>query len=181
MRHCPVALWQNSARSSTRPWAFGAFVSGLVLVGCFYPLYALLRGELFPGPGHVSLIGAWQFQLANRSGSGSILTPGSGANDLLHSWLFYDPVILVAGLAATVAALVVRRLRPPAVAAAILVLMAMRPGGYLPAMYVVQILPFFAIVIAGVLDQAVGLAPAGRRGLRPALLGVVALLAATMV
>jgi hypothetical protein len=29
-----LALWQNTARSSTRPWALGAFVSGLVLAGC---------------------------------------------------------------------------------------------------------------------------------------------------
>jgi hypothetical protein len=176
-----VALWQNAARSSTRPWAVGGYASGLVLVGVFYPLYALLRGELFPGPGHVSLIGAWQFQLANRSGSGSILSPGSGGNQLLHSWLFYDPVILVAGLGATIAALFVRRLRPPAVAAGILMLVAMRPGGYLPAMYVVQILPFFAIVIAGALDQAACLARARHRLLHLALLGVFALMAVMFV
>jgi 4-amino-4-deoxy-L-arabinose transferase-like glycosyltransferase len=176
-----VALWQNAARSSTRPWAIGGYASGLVLAGVFYPLYALLRGELFPGPGHVSLIGAWQFQLANRSGSGSIFTGGSGANQLLHSWLFYDPIILVAGLVATVAILPVRRLRPPAVAAAILTLVALRPGGYLPAMYVVQILPFFAIAIAAALGQIVRLAPARQRWPRPAALVVLAVLAATLV
>ncbi|AEV85039.1 hypothetical protein ACWT_4015 [Actinoplanes sp. SE50] len=174
-----VALWQNAARSSTRPWAIGGYASGLVLVGAFYPLYALLRGELFPGPGHVSLIGAWQFQLANRSGSGSIFTTGSGANQLLHSWLFYDPIILIAGLVATVAIVAVRRLRPPAVAGLILTLVALRPGGYLPAMYVVQILPFFAIAIAGALDQLAVLAP--RRWIRPAALAVLALLAAVLV
>ena len=150
-----LALWQNAARSSTRPWAFGAYASGLVLIGCFYPLYAMLRGELFPGPGHVSLIGAWQFQLGSRSGSGSIFSPGSGANSLLHSWLYYDPVILVAGLVATFAGLAVRRLRPVCLAGAILVLVALRPGGYLPAMYVVQVLPFFAIAVAGVIAWVV--------------------------
>ncbi|GAA3343638.1 hypothetical protein GCM10020358_43670 [Amorphoplanes nipponensis] len=46
-----VAMWQNAAKTSTRPWAFGGYVSGLILVGVFYPLYALLRGELFPGAG----------------------------------------------------------------------------------------------------------------------------------
>ncbi|GIE89648.1 ArnT family glycosyltransferase [Actinoplanes regularis] len=176
-----VALWQNAARSSTRPWAIGGYISGVVLTGVFYPLYALLRGELFPGPGHVSLIGAWQFQLANRSGSGSIFTTGSGANDLLHSWLFYDPIILVAGLVATVLILPVRRLRPPAVAGAILTLVALRPGGYLPAMYVVQILPFFAIAIAAALDQAGVLSSIRTRWLRPVVLTLLALLAATLV
>ncbi|WP_436533645.1 ArnT family glycosyltransferase [Actinoplanes sp. HUAS TT8] len=176
-----VALWQNAARSSTRPWAIGGYASGVVLVGAFYPLYALLRGELFPGPGHVSLIGAWQFQLASRSGSGSIFTDGSGANDLLHSWLFYDPVILVAGLVATVAILPVRRLRPPAVAGVILTLVALRPGGYLPAMYVVQILPFFAIAIAAALDQIAVLGERRSRWLKLAAFAVFALVAATFV
>ncbi|MDI6101791.1 glycosyltransferase family 39 protein [Actinoplanes sp. NEAU-A12] len=176
-----VALWQNAARSSTRPWAVGGYLSGLVLVGMFYPLYALLRGELFPGPGHVSLIGAWQFQLANRSGTGSIFEAGAGSHELVKSWLFYDPVILLAGLAATVPALVVRRLRPAAVAAVILVLVAIRPGGYLPAMYVVQILPFFAIVIAGMLDVTGRAVPAHRRWWRPALATVAVLLAATLI
>ncbi|GGM99464.1 4-amino-4-deoxy-L-arabinose transferase-like glycosyltransferase [Actinoplanes campanulatus] len=176
-----VALWQNAARSSTRPWAVGGYTSGLVLVGVFYPLYALLRGELFPGPGHVSLIGAWQFQLANRSGTGSIFTDGSGSHELVESWLFYDPVILVAGLAATVPALFVRRLRPAAVAAVILALVAMRPGGYLPAMYVVQILPFLAIAAAGMLDVAAHRLPARRRWWRPALATVTILLAAVLI
>ena len=176
-----VAMWQNAARSSTRPWAVGGYLSGLTLVGMFYPLYALLRGELFPGPAHVSLIGAWQFQLAARSGSGSIFQSGSGAAALLQSWLFYDAIILVAGLVATVVALPVRRLRPPAVAAAVLVLVALRPGGYMPAMYVVQILPFFAIVIAGALDEGVRLAGRGPRWARPAALALVVVLAAVTV
>jgi 4-amino-4-deoxy-L-arabinose transferase-like glycosyltransferase len=176
-----VALWQTTWRSSTRSWAFGAYGSGLVLVGIFYPLYALLRGELFPGAGHVSLIGAWQFQLGSRSGSGSVFAAGSGSSALLHSWLYYDAVILVAGLAATVPALFVRRLRAPAVAAGILALVAMRPGGYLPAMYVVQLLPFFAIVIAGVTEVAVAKLQPRRAWWRAGILGVAVLVALAVV
>ncbi|WP_127506205.1 ArnT family glycosyltransferase [Actinoplanes solisilvae] len=173
-----VALWQNTARSSTRPWAIGAFASGLVLVGGFYPLYALLRGELFPGAGHVSLIGAIQFQLGSRSGSGSIFTDGSGAHELLQSWLYYDSVLLVAGAAATVAGLTSRRLRPVAVAGAILIVVALRPGGYLPAMYVVQVLPFFALSIAGVIAWTV----TNLRGhCRTAAVVLAVILAATVV
>jgi hypothetical protein len=148
-----IALWQTTSRSGTRSWAFGAYASGLVLIGVFYPLYALLRGELFPGAGHVSLIGAWQFQLLSRSGSGSFWQSGSGSHSLIHSWLYYDAVLPVAGLVATVPALLVRRLRAPAVAAALLTVVALRPGGYMPAMYVVQVLPFFAIALAGVLAE----------------------------
>ncbi|GIF08286.1 hypothetical protein [Actinoplanes siamensis] len=174
-----LALWQHTARSSTRPWAVGGYTSGLVLVGVFYPLYATLRGELFPGAGHVSLIGAWQFQLGDRAGSGSIFHAGSIANGLVRSWLDHDWFVLLGGLAATAVCLFVRRLRPPAVAGAILVLVACRPSGHLPVMYVVQLLPFFAIALAGVLDLLVKLTPAGRS--RPAVLVALALLAATLV
>ena len=176
-----VALWQTTSRTSTRPWAFGAYISGLVLIGIFYPLYALLRGELFPGSGHVSLIGAWQFQLASRSGSGSVFSSGSGSSALLHSWLYYDAVILVAGLAATIAALFVRRLRAPAIAAAIFALVAIRPGGYLPAMYVVQLLPFFAIAIAGVIEVGVTKLYPLKSWWRAGILGVAVLLALAVV
>ena len=179
-----VAMWQNAARTSTRPWAIGAYASGIVLVGVFYPLYALLRGELFPGEGHVSLIGAWQFQLFSRSGSGNVLDGSSGSASLIQSWLYYDAVILYAGLAATVVALAVRRLRAPAIAAAVFAVIALRPGGYLPAMYVVQILPFLAIAIAGVTEEGVlRLKPTRQRAdwWRWAVLGAVAVTALAVV
>ena len=66
-------------------------------------------------------------------GLGQCLLGGSNANSLLHAWLYYDAVILVGGIVATVLALFVRKLRAPAVAAAALAAMAVRPGGYLPA------------------------------------------------
>ncbi|BCJ41261.1 glycosyl transferase [Actinoplanes ianthinogenes] len=176
-----LALWQNAARSSTRPWAIGAFASGLVLVGCFYPLYAVLRGELFPGPGHVSLIGAWQFQLGSRSGSGSVFTAGSGASSLLHSWLYYDAVILIAGAVASFAGLALRQVRPIALAGAVLVVVALRPGGYLPAMYVVQVLPFFAIAIAGVIGSVVAALPPVQVWWRWAVLGAAISLSVAVV
>ena len=179
-----VALWQATAITAVRAYALAAFTSGLVLVGAFYPLYAALRGELVPGTDHVSLISAWQFQLQRRTGSGWIFTDGTGSNGLLHAWLYYDPVILIGGVAATVVALAVRRLRPAAVAAALLSLVAMRPGGYLPAMYVIQLLPFFAIVIAGVVEISV-VALLRRRpavaGRRPRIAVLAALIAVAAV
>ncbi|WP_238547302.1 ArnT family glycosyltransferase [Actinoplanes friuliensis] len=176
-----VAMWQNAARTSTRPWAFGGYTSGIVLVGVFYPLYALLRGELFPGEGHVSLIGAWQFQLMSRSGTGTVLDEGSGTHSLITSWLYYDAVILAAGLVATVVALAVRRLRAPAIAATILAVVALRPGGYLPAMYVVQVLPFFALVIAGVADEGVRRLRPERSWWRWSIVGLAAVTALALV
>jgi len=148
-----LALWQGS-HPSTRKFSFVGFASGLLLIGGFYPLYAVLKSELLPGEGHVSLIGAMLFQLHDRTGSGSMLTPGSGAHELLQSWLFYDAVLPIGGALAAVLGLASRRLRAPALAGVLLVLVAARPGGYLPAMFVIQALPFFAIALAGVAETA---------------------------
>ena len=49
-------MWRHSHRD-TRKFALTGAVTACVLVGAVYPLYALLKGELFPGAGHVSLIG----------------------------------------------------------------------------------------------------------------------------
>jgi uncharacterized membrane protein YhaH (DUF805 family) len=149
-----ILLWQSSS-PATRTFSFAGFISGLGLVGVLYPLYALLKGELFPGEGHVSLVGALLFQVADRDSSGSMLTPGTGANTLLHSWLYYDNVLIVGGVLTVVLALTVRRLRGPAVAGLLLVLMALRPSGYLPAMYVIQLLPFFALTLVGLIEIGV--------------------------
>ncbi|GAA1833223.1 hypothetical protein GCM10009682_59520 [Luedemannella flava] len=148
-----VALWQGTVRG-LRAYSLVGATAGLALVGVFFPLYALLKGELFPGPDHVSLIGAWQFQLQNRTGSGSVFELGSSANKLVGSWVFYDWVLPMAGAVGVIAGLFIRRLRAPALAAALLAGMALRPGGYLPAMYIIGLLPFFAITAVGLVDVA---------------------------
>jgi hypothetical protein len=150
-----VALWQGS-HPSTRKFSLVGFVATLGLIGSLYPLYALLNVELWPGPEHVSLLGGILFQL-QREGSGSFLDPTSGSRAIVESWLYYDAVVPVAGIvAALIAAIALRRLRAPAVAVLLLLVMAMRPG-YLPAMYVIQALPFLALCIAGVLAAGAGL------------------------
>lgn len=159
-----VALWHGTARNGVRSFSFAGFFAGLGFVGVFYPLYALLKGELFPGDGHVSLIGALQFQLQDRTGSGSVFAADSGARQVFDSWLFYDPVLIYAGVVAGLVGLTVRQLRPVAVAVTLLLVVALRPGGYLPAMYVIQALPFLAAAIAGVVEVgAKRLLPGGVR------------------
>jgi 4-amino-4-deoxy-L-arabinose transferase-like glycosyltransferase len=144
-----VALWQGS-HPSTRKFSWVGFACGFGLVAAFYPLYAGLNRELVPGAGHVSLVGALLFQVHGRAGSGSMLQAGSGANQLLHAWLFYDPFLPIAGALAVAVGVAIRQLRAPALAGLMLVLVAMRPGGgYLPAMYVLQAIPFFALAVAG--------------------------------
>lgn len=155
-----VALWQN-VHHATRRYSFVGFAGAFILVGIQYPLYAVLRGELFEGNGHVSLIGGVLYQI-ERPGSGSIFASSSNSYTIFHSWLYYDPLLIVGGVAATLIALAFRHLRPVAIAAVLLTLVAMRPTGYLPAMYVIQVLPFFALVIAGVADRLVALITAYR-------------------
>ncbi|CAM5369802.1 ArnT family glycosyltransferase [Streptomyces avidinii] len=162
-----VTMWRHSHRD-TRKFAVTGAITACVLIGLSYPLYALLNGELLPGSGHVSLIDGITYQMG-REGSGFILTPGSGSNGVLRSWLYYDTVLPLGGLAGAVLLLATflpralgfaraggtpmsvtaRALAGPALAAAILAVVAMRPTGYLPAMYVIQALPFLALVLAG--------------------------------
>ncbi|MFE1292091.1 ArnT family glycosyltransferase [Streptomyces sp. NPDC058751] len=149
-----VTMWRHSHRD-TRKFALTGAVTACVLIGAAYPLFALLKGELLPGGGHVSLWEGVTYQMS-RPGSGFILESGTGSYGVLHSWLYYDRVLPLGGLAGALLLLVTfrwsvtaRALAGPALAVAILALVALRPSGYLPAMYVIQALPFLALVLAG--------------------------------
>ncbi|MFJ8939164.1 ArnT family glycosyltransferase [Streptomyces sp. NPDC102365] len=149
-----VTMWRHSHRD-TRKFALTGAVTACVLIGMSYPLFALLKGELFPGAGHVSLWDGLRYQLT-RPGSGFILDEGSGSNEVLRSWLYYDRILPLGGLAGALLLLVTwrwsvtaRALAGPALTVAVLALVALRPNGYLPAMYVIQALPFLALVLAG--------------------------------
>jgi hypothetical protein len=148
-----VTMWRHSHRD-TRKFAVTGAITACVLIGVSYPLLALLKGELFPGAGHVSLWDGIVYQMT-RPGSGFLLTEGTGSHGVLQSWLYYDRVLPLGGLAGALLLVVTwrwsvtaRALAGPALAVAILAGMAMRPG-YLPAMYIIQALPFLALVLAG--------------------------------
>jgi hypothetical protein len=170
-----LQVWQGLDRR-TRSFCLAAFGCVLVLVGLGYPLYAALKGELLPGPGHVSLLEAVHFQLFGRASTGSILSGGSVSRDLVDGWLQTDPWLPGLGAVLAPLGLFLRRLRPVAFAVLILVVMAMRPG-YLPQPYVIALLPFAALIVAGVLDWGARRAAAGWHvpRSRPAM-AVVALL-----
>jgi hypothetical protein len=146
-------MWQNVDKR-TRKYSFVGFIGAFFLLIIQYPLYAILKGELWSTGGKVSLIAGLTYQLS-RPGSGSVFSKGSNSYDILHNWLFYDPVLIVAGTVCVVAALAYRHLRPVAIAGVVLVLTAIRPSGYLPAMYIIQMLPFFALGVAGLADRLV--------------------------
>ncbi|MFD8716727.1 ArnT family glycosyltransferase [Streptomyces sp. NPDC059629] len=149
-----VTMWRHG-HADTRKFALTGAVTACTLAGLSYPLFALLKGELLPGAGHVSLWDGIKYQMS-RPGSGFILDPGSGSYGVLHSWLYYDRVLPVGGLAGALLLLVVHRwsvtaraLAGPALAVVILAAVALRPGGYLPAMFIIGALPFLALVLAG--------------------------------
>lgn len=149
-----LTMWRHSHRD-TRKFAITGAVTACALIGFAYPLFALLKGELMPGAGHVSLWDGVKYQMT-RPGSGFILDEGSGSWGVLQSWLYYDKVLPLGGLAGALLLLVTwrwsvtaRALAGPALAVAIFAALALRPNGYLPAMYVIQALPFLALVLAG--------------------------------
>ncbi|MFC8918253.1 ArnT family glycosyltransferase [Streptomyces sp. NPDC057116] len=182
-----VTMWRHSHRD-TRKFAVTGAITACALIGFSYPLFALLKGELLPGDGHVSLWDGITYQMS-RPGSGFILSEGTGSNGVLDSWLYYDRVLPVGGLTGAALLLLTlrwsvtaRALAGPALAVAILALVAMRPSGYLPAMYVIQALPFLALVLAGgAASVAHAVLRRGRRtpALLPARRAAAVLLAAT--
>ncbi|WP_328342858.1 ArnT family glycosyltransferase [Streptomyces violaceus] len=149
-----LTMWRHSHKD-TRKFALTGAVTACVLIGFAYPLFALLKGELLPGAGHVSLWDGVKYQMT-RPGSGFILDQGSGSWGVLQSWLYYDKILPLGGLAGALLLLVTwrwsvtaRALAGPALAVAVFAALALRPNGYLPAMYVIQALPFLALVLAG--------------------------------
>lgn len=149
-----VAVWQNADRR-TRSYCLMLFLAFFVLTGGFYPLYATLKGELTPGPGHVSLAGYIVVQLFGRQGTGSIFNHYSQGHAIVVSWLKLDPWLLGAALALTPVALVRRTTRAVALALLIQVVTVFRPG-YLPNMYVIGMLPFAALIVPGSIEALWG-------------------------
>ncbi len=143
-------VWQRSA-GPTRTMCLAVCSGVMAAVLAFYPLYAALKGELVPGHGHVSLIGAIEWQLSGRTGSGSVLRAGTDAHGKVLDWLRADPWLLGLGVAGLPVAFLVERLRPIGAAYATFVLMVLRPG-YLPAAFVTGALPFAGLTAGTAVD-----------------------------
>lgn len=158
----------------TRFFSLVGFLSvGGLLLG-FFPLLALLRGELVAGPGHVSLQEALTFQFISRPGSGSLFDATSDRFELVTGWMYYDKYVIVAGILASLVCLLRRETRW--IPAGLLIFSApvVIGHGYLPAMYVIGAVPFLVLAMAGATDlawrTALRLLPAGSFG-RPAAEG----------
>ncbi len=145
-----LLFWQCSDRRNRR-FTGTMFLAVMCLLGLLYPLYAVVKNELLTGPGHVSLQWAITWQLSGRQGSGSIFDPHSTAHSVVHTWFVLDPWLPKVALAALPVGLVMRRTRAVALAFAIQAASLLR-NGYLPYPFVVAMIPFAALTVAGVLD-----------------------------
>ncbi|MEM9132843.1 MAG: glycosyltransferase [Actinomycetota bacterium] len=125
--------------------------SAIVVLG--YPLLAILRGELIPGDGHVSLLGAVHWQLVARESSGNIFDTGTEANRVLMDWFNADPGLVLLGSLAVIPALLIPRVRPLAACLAFHLVLPLR-GGYLPVPYIIVLIPLLALCLAAVVDAA---------------------------
>lgn len=158
-------LWRNGDVRNRR-YTVAAFSVVFVMVSATYLLYAVLKNELLPGEGHVSLFGTFFWQLFGREGSGSVLDPNSNTQGLVRYWLNIDYMLPAAGAIAMVPALLYRNLRPAGIALLISLAMLLR-GGYLPFPYVIVVLPFAALCVAGVTDRLLVQTIANRRTWMP--------------
>lgn len=146
-----LAGFQN-ADPRTRRYCVTLLASSFALVLALYPLYATLKGELLPGSGHVSLLGTDVNMVATRQGTGSPFAQGTVAHGTVTAWLSLDPWLVGVALLLSPIALAVRGTRAAALAYLIQVAMIARPG-YLPAMYVIALLPFAALIVAGTMHS----------------------------
>jgi len=153
----PFLAWTmwRAARKETRRYTLPVAATIVVVIGFAYLLFATIKGELVPGPDRVSLLGGVFFQLGSRVASGSLFDPESLSAKTLSMWWQLDAALLVAGAVAAVIALFMKRLRVIAAMTVFLGLFMLRPGGYLPVPYIIMLLPFMTILIAGVTGAAI--------------------------
>ncbi|MBY0285780.1 MAG: glycosyltransferase family 39 protein [Mycobacteriaceae bacterium] len=145
-------VWIKTA-PATRRYALAVFTAVFGLVVSTYVLMAVVRGELIPGPGHVSLWEGIKFQLWQREAGGTLGDPGSLKRHTIDEWLQLDPVLPLLAAPIGLAALLIERLRPFAVGLLTLVVMVVRPG-YLPVPFVIAVVPLTALLAAGLGEEA---------------------------
>jgi hypothetical protein len=145
-------VWTRTA-PATRRYALAVFVAVFGVVVSMYVLMAVLRGELVPGPGHVSLWDGIGFQLWKRTPGGVLDDPYSLNRRTVNAWIALDPALPFLAVPIALAALFVKRLRPFAVGLVTLIATIFRPG-YLPAPFILSALPLTALLAAGIGEVA---------------------------
>lgn len=146
-------VWIKTA-PATRRYALTVFAAVFGVVVSTYVLMAVVRGELLPGPGHVSLWEGIKFQLWQRESSGALSDPQSLKRHTIDEWLALDPALPLLAAPIALTALFIERIRPFALGVVILVVTIVRPG-YLPVPFVIAALPFTALLAAGIGEAGV--------------------------
>jgi hypothetical protein len=141
-------------RWSNRVFSIVGFLITGGLLLAFYPLMALLRNELLSGPDHVSLQDALAYQFLERSGSGTIFEAGSSRAELLTGWFYFDKYVIAAGLVAALVCLLRPRARVLTTAIGCFALPIILGQGYLPAMYIIAVIPFLTLALGTACDIA---------------------------
>jgi uncharacterized protein DUF4397 len=179
-------VWIKTA-PATRRYALTVFAAVFGVVVSTYVLMAVVRGELLPGPGHVSLWEGIKFQLWQREAGGAIGDPGSLKRHTIDEWLHLDPALPLLAAPIAVTAMFVERLRPFAIGLVVLVVTIVRPG-YLPVPFVIAALPLTALLAAGIgevglahLRRATEVPSAHSRRLRTAAMAAAAGVASVVI
>ena len=189
MLFVPMVAWLVWIKTApeTRRYALTVFAAVFGVVVSTYVLIAVIRGELLPGPGHVSLWEGIKFQLWQREDSGALSDPQSLKRHTIDEWLVLDPALPLLAAPIALTALFIDRLRPFAVGLVILVVTIVRPG-YLPVPFVIGALPFIALLAAGIgevgvsrLRRATEAPSAYSRYLRTAAMAATTLVASVVV
>jgi len=150
----PFVFWQiwRSARPETRKYVMtlsgGLFFSGVLL----YPLYAIVKGELIPGKGHVSLLGSLAWQFFGRPGNGGLLDVHSSKHQIVATLVHQDPWLLIGTAVLCPLAFLSRPIRPIAGATLVQVLLPFSHG-YYPSPQVINLLWGASLVLGSVAAQ----------------------------
>lgn len=150
----PFVVWSlvQHAQGPIRAMSVTLFGLAVAVPGAVYALFAALKGELLPGDGHVSLATGVSFQLFDRAGSGSVFDPASDAHGKVMDWLTTDPYLLVIG-ALSAPILLVDRRRWPLFGACVVSVATLLRTGYLPAPYVIVLVPLAAVAVGFELSE----------------------------
>ncbi len=157
-------VWQRS--DSTQRWL--STIGWLSITGAIVSMYALmaaLKGELFPTgtllggtSEHVSLLATLAFQ-GSRGKDGGLLDPGSFFWLMLRRWIDEEPLLVLAGTAAMLGALLLlpwRRLVGVLGICTAMLWIFLGRGGIVIEFYLVPLLPLLAINLGLVGGLAAG-------------------------
>ena len=162
----PILAWVlvRASRKESRLHTLGAAAGTFAVIVGGYLLLSSLANRFADDPTRSSATDGFGFQTNTQAGAGSVLDPGSLLSGTLGSWAQVDPILLAVALGASVAGVLLYRTRPSAVFVLAGAAFVFIPWVYVPATFVVMLIPFAALVIAGVADAAVAWIRA--RGLR---------------